>query len=269
MIFTRTLTAALTRLEDNVAAVGMEPMRSEAPENDFVAKVAARCREAGAVFVVDEVTSGLRYGFPGAMARLGVEPDLKLLAPSPHHGGRLTDKIRVEVTPDRSQLRPLDGPRTMERGISGQHRRIPAVGFGLIRQTAMRRNPKIYAVNSGIQHCLHPIQPERPHFRVGFAGGPRQIFVPACSQPDEASDGSPAEQGLTGKSVFTRKRLPGVLSRSLPWRIERDRQVTIALVKLQAIGAKIARLYLGSPIVQALDASGARIAYARAAGGCR
>ncbi len=35
---------------------------------------------------MDEVTSGLRYGFPGAMARLGVEPDLVVYAKAMSNG---------------------------------------------------------------------------------------------------------------------------------------------------------------------------------------
>jgi len=78
--------AALAQLGGNLACVVMEPMRSQFPQDDFVAKVAARCRAAGAVFVVDEVTSGLRFGFPGAMKRLGVEPDLVAYAKAMSNG---------------------------------------------------------------------------------------------------------------------------------------------------------------------------------------
>lgn len=77
---------ALAKLGHNFAAVVMEPMRSQRPQDDFVAKVAARCRAAGGVFVVDEVTSGLRYGFPGAMSTLGVEPDMAVYAKAMSNG---------------------------------------------------------------------------------------------------------------------------------------------------------------------------------------
>jgi len=78
--------AALAKLGDNLACVVMEPMRSQLPQDDFLAKVAARCRAAGGVFVVDEVTSGLRYGHPGALARLGVEPDVVVYAKAMSNG---------------------------------------------------------------------------------------------------------------------------------------------------------------------------------------
>lgn len=78
--------AALEKLGANLAVVVMEPMRSEFPKDDFLTKVAARCRELGAVFVVDEVTSGLRYGFPGALSKLGVEPDIVVYAKAYSNG---------------------------------------------------------------------------------------------------------------------------------------------------------------------------------------
>ena len=80
------LEAALAQLGGNLAAVVMEPMRSQLPKDDFIAKVAARCRAAGGVFVVDEVTSGLRYGHPGALTRFGVEPDVAVYAKAMSNG---------------------------------------------------------------------------------------------------------------------------------------------------------------------------------------
>ena len=78
--------AALAKLGDNLACVVMEPMRSQQPQDGFLAKVAARCRAAGGVFVVDEVTSGLRYGHPGALTHLGVEPDVVVYAKAMSNG---------------------------------------------------------------------------------------------------------------------------------------------------------------------------------------
>jgi len=78
--------AALAQLGGNLACVVMEPMRSQLPQDGFLAKVAARCRAAGGVFIVDEVTSGLRYGHPGALARLGVEPDVVVYAKAMSNG---------------------------------------------------------------------------------------------------------------------------------------------------------------------------------------
>jgi glutamate-1-semialdehyde 2,1-aminomutase len=77
---------ALQQLNGNIAAVVMEPMRSQHPKNNFIFKIAERCREIGAVFIVDEVTSGLRYGFPGALSKIKVDPDIVVYAKAISNG---------------------------------------------------------------------------------------------------------------------------------------------------------------------------------------
>jgi glutamate-1-semialdehyde 2,1-aminomutase len=78
--------AALDQLGGNLAAVVMEPLRSEQPAEGFLHAVAASCRAAGGVFVIDEVTSGWRCGFPGASPALGVQPDLVVYAKAMSNG---------------------------------------------------------------------------------------------------------------------------------------------------------------------------------------
>ncbi len=64
----------------------MEPMRSQWPEKDFVAEAKRLAEEAGAIFILDEVTSGFRYGFPGAHTRLGVDPHIAVYAKALSNG---------------------------------------------------------------------------------------------------------------------------------------------------------------------------------------
>ncbi len=78
--------AALRKLDGRLAAVVMEPMRSELPRENFVQRVIAGCHAASAVFVLDEVTSGWRFGFPGAAAKLGFEPDVAVYAKAMSNG---------------------------------------------------------------------------------------------------------------------------------------------------------------------------------------
>ena len=80
------LDTALQKLKGNFAAVVMEPMRSQWPKDDFIAKVAAKCHAAGAVLIVDEITSGLRYGFPGALSKIGFDPDIVVYAKAMSNG---------------------------------------------------------------------------------------------------------------------------------------------------------------------------------------
>ena len=61
---------------EQVAAVIMEPVVGGADPFAFVPAVAALAREHGALFIVDEIKAGMRYGLAGAHPWIGVEPDL-------------------------------------------------------------------------------------------------------------------------------------------------------------------------------------------------
>ncbi|MES2599123.1 MAG: aminotransferase class III-fold pyridoxal phosphate-dependent enzyme [Verrucomicrobiota bacterium] len=78
--------AALQKMDGRLAAVVMEPMRSELPRDGFLQNVISSCHAAGAVFVLDEVTSGWRHGFPGAGSVLGIQPDLTVYAKAMSNG---------------------------------------------------------------------------------------------------------------------------------------------------------------------------------------
>ncbi len=76
-------------LDDNrgqVAAVMMEPLRSEAPPPGYLAAVARLAREHGAILIFDEVSTGFRYGLAGAQGYVGVTPDMAVLAKSISNG---------------------------------------------------------------------------------------------------------------------------------------------------------------------------------------
>ena len=78
--------AALARIDDSVAAVIAEPVQAEGgvrlPQADFLPAVAARCREVGALFVLDEVVTA--FGRTGRWFAFehwpGAEPDVLVLA---------------------------------------------------------------------------------------------------------------------------------------------------------------------------------------------
>lgn len=80
------LREAIQKLGDRPAAIVMEPMRSQFPEDGFIENVKALAEETGAIFILDEVTSGLRFGFPGAHARLGFAPDIAVYAKAMSNG---------------------------------------------------------------------------------------------------------------------------------------------------------------------------------------
>lgn len=81
---------ALSRLLDqhgrDVAAVMLEPLRSEMPPPGYLAQVADLARQAGSVLIFDEVSSGLRLGLHAAQGFVGVTPDLAVFAKSLSNG---------------------------------------------------------------------------------------------------------------------------------------------------------------------------------------
>ncbi|MFM8580369.1 MAG: aspartate aminotransferase family protein [Planctomycetaceae bacterium] len=69
-----------------VAAVMLEPFRSALPPAGYLDSVARLTRDAGAVLIFDEVSSGLRFGMGGAQQFAGVTPDLAVFAKSMSNG---------------------------------------------------------------------------------------------------------------------------------------------------------------------------------------
>lgn len=82
--------AALGQLLDDhrgeVAAVIMEPLRSELPPDGFLAGVRKVCNERGVVLIFDEVSCGFRTRLGGIQELVGVTPDMAVFAKSISNG---------------------------------------------------------------------------------------------------------------------------------------------------------------------------------------
>lgn len=72
-----------TLVEDNrgnIAAVIMEPIRNDYPEDDFLDKIREITKRENIVLVFDEITAGFRLCPGGSHKVLGVEPDMAVFA---------------------------------------------------------------------------------------------------------------------------------------------------------------------------------------------
>lgn len=82
--------AALGQLLDDhkgqVAAVIMEPLRSEVPPDGYLAGVRKLCDEHGAVLIFDEVSCGFRTRLGGIQEFVGVTPDMAVFAKAMSNG---------------------------------------------------------------------------------------------------------------------------------------------------------------------------------------
>lgn len=77
----------LNKITNQTACVIIEPVQAESgvnpPHNNYLKKVAARCKEVGALFVLDEIQTGFgRTGHLFAHQKYDVVPDILLIAKS-------------------------------------------------------------------------------------------------------------------------------------------------------------------------------------------
>lgn len=77
----------LVKITENTACVIIEPVQAESgvnpPKNGYLKKVQNRCREVGALFILDEIQTGFgRTGALFAHKKYGVVPDMLLIAKS-------------------------------------------------------------------------------------------------------------------------------------------------------------------------------------------
>lgn len=70
----------------SLAAVIMEPMRMEKPNDGFLPRIKEMARRAGAVLIFDEVTVGWRYALGGLHLQFDVAPDIAVLAKAMSNG---------------------------------------------------------------------------------------------------------------------------------------------------------------------------------------
>lgn len=69
-----------------VAAVIMEPLRSEEPPPEYLTGVASLVREHAAVLIFDEVSTGFRPSAAGVQPMVGITPDMAVFAKSISNG---------------------------------------------------------------------------------------------------------------------------------------------------------------------------------------
>ncbi len=87
----------------NIAAVVMEPIRNDYPENDFLKKIKIETEKSGVVLVFDEISAGFRLCSGGSHRVLEVEPDMAVFAKGMTNGYPLTAIIGRSKIMDAAQ----------------------------------------------------------------------------------------------------------------------------------------------------------------------
>ncbi|MGH9396152.1 MAG: aminotransferase class III-fold pyridoxal phosphate-dependent enzyme [Terriglobia bacterium] len=76
----------VSKFRSELAAIVMEPIRSQEPDPDFLESVRGLAEESGAVLIFDEITAGFRLNTGGAHLRYGVTPDIAVFAKAISNG---------------------------------------------------------------------------------------------------------------------------------------------------------------------------------------
>ena len=90
--------ALMKKHEGKIAAVIMEPIRNDYPENGFLEHIRKETEKAGVLLVFDEITAGFRLCAGGSHLALGINPDVAVFAKAMTNGYPLSAVVgRKEV----------------------------------------------------------------------------------------------------------------------------------------------------------------------------
>jgi glutamate-1-semialdehyde 2,1-aminomutase len=99
-IFNRieTFLALIDELDNQIAAVIIEPMNVAWPEEDFLQQVREHCTRLGIVLIFDEVITGFRFSNGGAQELFNVTPDLSTFGKGMANGMPISAVVgKVEI----------------------------------------------------------------------------------------------------------------------------------------------------------------------------
>ncbi len=117
----------------NLAAIVMEPVRSEMPAPGFIESVRQTADDLGAVLIMDEVSAGFRYCLGGAhLALHKVWPDMAVFAKALGNGYAISAVIGKEAV-------MRDAQKSFISSTNWTERIGPTAGLALMRAYARRR----------------------------------------------------------------------------------------------------------------------------------
>ena len=95
--------ALMAKHRGNIAAVVMEPIRNDYPQDGFLQKIRSATEAEGIVLVFDEVSAGFRLCAGGSHRVLGVNPDIAVFAKGMTNGYPLTAIVGKREVMDAAQ----------------------------------------------------------------------------------------------------------------------------------------------------------------------
>ena len=103
--------ALFARYPRQIAALILEPVKSDEPKDGFLAKLKALAEREGAILIFDEMISGMRFDIRGAHHLYGVYPDLAT------YGKSMSNGYSFSLLAGRRDLMELGGLRHDRRRV--------------------------------------------------------------------------------------------------------------------------------------------------------
>nr|WP_235988709.1 glutamate-1-semialdehyde 2,1-aminomutase [Pseudorhizobium endolithicum] len=183
--------ALLREHPGKIAAFILEPSRGDPPKDGFLLKLRDLCHDHGALFVLDEMITGFRWGVAGAQETFGITPDLSCFGKALGNGFAISALCGKREFMERGGLTQTSHPRVFL--LSTTHgAETHAMAAAMATMAIYRTEPVVehlvqqgnalrHAINDSIaSHGLHG------HFKVGGH--------PAClSYVTLDSDGRPSQ----------------------------------------------------------------------------
>jgi glutamate-1-semialdehyde 2,1-aminomutase len=127
------LKSIVDRHRGELAAIIMEPIRSEQPKPGFLEGVAQLAKESRAVFIIDEISAGFRMNSGGAHLVLGIEPDMSVFSKGIGNGYAIAAVIGTHKVMEAAQSTFISSTNWTERigpvaalATIKKHRRVNA-----------------------------------------------------------------------------------------------------------------------------------------------
>ena len=111
----RELKAKASGIENEIAAIIVEPARGEDAPRDYLIGLAEFAKEIGAVLIFDEITSGFRMCAGGLHLKYGINPDVAVFAKSIANGYAMAAIIGTEHVMSSAQSTFISSTNWTER----------------------------------------------------------------------------------------------------------------------------------------------------------
>jgi glutamate-1-semialdehyde aminotransferase len=156
----------------DVAAVMLEPLIIEEPQDNFLQNLQDLCRHNGALLIFDEVVTGFRFDIGGAQRVLGITPDLAVFGKGAANGMPLSF-----VCGKKEILDSVEQEVYFFTTFSGERLSL-AAGMAVLRELETKSvTEKIWAIGSELKTRVNEMA-QRLGVRIELLGtAPRLAFV--------------------------------------------------------------------------------------------